>query len=786
MKTTMTPDEWAKKYRDEYGWNVLPALTKKKKPNLKSWTEWQGKFTDEALFNSWKFENIFLVLGDISNKTVEIDIDVPNVKLEDIFEDVDAAKKKVLISESSLGKKKIYAKAIQIKEFKDAKVSNEQVGTTDKGEPIYPHVECRGDRLGSVLPPSIHPNGTQYKWLNEKLPELREIDVEKLFITIVKRLREKYGYIPEKKEETTKGTLGEKKRKTRPRLCFMMSQNNGDSWSNKEGHDFRSAYAWELILCNYSDEEIYDAFKKHDEISGETYDEKITKKQVDGIRKKATYKWFCKTLQEKCGSIVNKYCEECSKREKEDNTLYVSTYPLPDGKHLEEIIFDGKPYFILYDSKTDTHEIVDDYLLDDVLIKPYVISEEMKGSVIIPDGVEEYGTTTDLLNSMNSFALEEYDPVDFPELYELSIDLCLTSWISPRWQRNMTEKFIPILNARGPSETGKKRFLTVTRWLTYHSLYALKTQRVPTLFRAIAPLEGTLVLDEADMGDSSLNAELVEFLNSRCDGVSIPRYSTDQKIVDWWKSFGLTILATRQGFTDDGLESRCTVMPTATTDNPEKYHLIPPMEWIEKGKKLQRQLLLFKLRHLNGEMPTQLMIPNISSFRVREALLIFQGLKDEDPSLLAKVEKLAKELQERIIKERAATPEGLLLNYIYSVLDDDESFPSIKKQSTNYAIYYIVKDQETKEEVQVPLTLGTVAKGLGNAFSPSELAKMWRGMQQDTFRMKRVGKKRYRGIILIKNIHRIEKIFPKYVVDYTKPLGLDRVDVNLDDYDKEG
>jgi hypothetical protein len=215
----------------------------------------------------------------------------------------------------------------------------------------------------------------------------------------------------------------------------------------------------------------------------------------------------------------------------------------------------------------------------------------------------------------------------------------------------MSEKFIPILNARGPSETGKKRFLTITRWLTYHSLYALKTIRVPTLFRAIAPLDGTLILDEADMNDSSLNNELVEFLNSRCDGVSIPRYSTDAKTTEWWKSFGLTIMATRAGFTDDGLESRCVVMPTATTDSPEKYHLIPPKDWTEKGRCLQRKLLLFKLRHIEGEMPTQLLISNVSSFRVRESLLIFQGLKEEDPRVLQKVERLARELQERIIKE---------------------------------------------------------------------------------------------------------------------------------------
>ena len=122
------------------------------------------------------------------------------------------------------------------------------------------------------------------------------------------------------------------------------------------------------------------------------------------------------------------------------------------------------------------------------------------------------------------------------------------------------------------------------------------------------------------------------------------------------------------------------------------------------------------------------------------------------------------------------------MNYVYSVLDDEDSHPSIKKQSTSYMIYYLIKDNETKDEVTVPLTIGTISRGLGNAFSSSEIAKMWRGMQQDTYRMKRVGKRRHRGILLIKNLNRLEKIFPKYVVDYVKPYGLGQIDVNLDTY----
>jgi len=406
----------------------------------------------------------------------------------------------------------------------------------------------------------------------------------------------------------------------------------------------------------------------------------------------------------------------------------------------------------------------------------------MKEAVIFPDGVEEYGTLLELQKEMDTFALEEYDPVDNKDLYGLHVLLSLTSWISPIWQRKSTEKFIPILNARGPSETGKKRYLTIQRWLTYHSLYGLKTNRVPTLFRAIAPIEGTLILDEADMNDSTLNAELVEFLNSRCDGVPIPRLNKDNNVVNWWKSFGLTILATRQGFSDDGLESRCVVMPTATTDNPSNYHLIPPKEWIEKGRQLQRKLLLFRLRHIKGEMPTQLILPNISSFRVRESLLIIQGLKDEDPALMPRVERLAKDLQERIIKERSASPEGLILNIVYNTLFDERTHLEVhglgyivvtevkKKKNPIDPIEEDPRTEDSQEEINYyPLTLKKISQSLGEAFSPSVIAKMWRGLNQDTVSLKKINNRSYRGVVLVKNVKRLDRIFPKYVVDYERP-----------------
>lgn len=775
MKTKYTIRDWLYYYRNTHGINTLPAKLGEKYPCLKEYKKYHSEFTDDEHQEKWlqegKYNNIIGVLGKISNNIGEIDIDVPDIQLEDIFSDVEEAKKKLWIAESSMGKKKIYFKDDKLGKLKDETVSNNRYTQLD-GKLKYPHVEYRTDGFVTVLPPSIHKDSRQpYQWLNldenNKLPELQGIESKKLYEKIVGKLRTKFDY---KEPEKIKKSNIVKKRRGRPRPCFVCGHDNGDAWENGAGHQFRVACVAELIVKNYTDEQIHEFFETHDNNSGETYDYEKTQKQIDFARDTGQHPWKCETIQEKCKGIVAQYCIDCnkSKGEKKDDTLYVCSYDIGDNKYLEEIYREGKEQFVLYDKATDSWKYINEYEQNGFVIKPIHI--DSGNSLILPDDLEEYDSLSELKADMLEFALEEYDPVDNKDIFKLICNIFLTSWISPEWQKNLPEKFIPIINPRGGSETGKKRVLTIARWLTYHSIYGLKTNRVPTLFRAISKWKGTLILDEADMKDSAMDNELVEYLNSRADGVSIVRYSTDKKDVEWFYSFGLTVMATRKGFVDDGLESRCTVMPTMATEEPEEYNLIPPKKWLEKGKRLQRKLLLFKLRHMDGEMPNQLTIPKIKSFRVRESLLILEGLKKEDPSIMKDIPLLAKKMEERIIKERAGCPEGLILNSIYHFLTDPKT--SLEAHGLGYvAIKKIEKRENGNEPIQEkkPLTLKKIALSLGNTFSSSSIARYWRGFNQDILQQKRVDSKRHTGLILLKKLHRLDKIFPKYIPDYDTP-----------------
>lgn len=500
-------------------------------------------------------------------------------------------------------------------------------------------------------------------------------------------------------------------------------------------------------------------------------------------------------------------------KKKRKRVTYISSLALPDDIYLEEILQDGKPVFVVYNKKADTWTIEKKVKVDKITYKPIPVTKNLLKSLIIPDGIEEYGTLTDLRKEMHNFALDEYDPVDSKPMYLLIIDLLLTSWISPDWQENMAEKFIPVINARGGSETGKKRFLTVTRWLTYHSRYILKTDRIPSIYRCLMPWNATLIMDEADLKDSKLDNELVQFINSRCDGVGLPRYNTKTQKIDDIYSFGLTIMATRTTFSDDGITSRCVVMPTTATDNPKDYDLIPSKEWLERGKVLQRKLILFKLRHIDGKMPIQLLIEGISSFRVRESLLILQGLKDEDPTLMKHIVELAKQMQEQAIIERSASPDGMVLNVVYNFLKDPAT--KLEKWKGSYIPICTIEKKPKKEKkkndkkkedendeiieddepIRIALTLKQISNTLNKEIWNEAISKIWRtSFHQGVISQKMIDKKRFLGTIQILHLEKLHKIFPKYVPDYNLPVcmeiemgeqeNLDLGDLDYGDFDE--
>ena len=176
----MDVNKWAWFYHEQ-GFNIIPLKEKDKRPNIEKWKEWQTKDQTKEQIQKWidekVFQNIGIICGHISNDLVVIDIDRQGI-LEKLGLKIEKIKeKRHWVVRTGRGYH-IYCK------------HNENPGDLVKDDEL--HIEYRANGGYVVAPPSIHPNGSEYRFLYDETPEtLKEIeeeDVKKVFRDMQKRL----------------------------------------------------------------------------------------------------------------------------------------------------------------------------------------------------------------------------------------------------------------------------------------------------------------------------------------------------------------------------------------------------------------------------------------------------------------------------------------------------------------------------------------------------------------------------------------------------------------------
>ena len=740
--------EAALRYLD-LGLSVIPIKAMAKTPDLTKWQPYQKRRPTREEVKAWFEEpgqNVAVVCGAVSGGLVVLDYDDPRAfrySWPKGGPGGETLENETLVAETSRGVH-VY---IHLKGGEGAKSRSWR---RHGGAKRFLPLDFQGEGRYAVAPPSIHPSGKAYRFLGEAR-KLLEVSLRNLEETIDRRAEEW------------------------PAVSLVL-----DAWTEGNRHQLTLGLAKVLrYKFDFGEERVEDIVRRLCAAAGDEEVQDRLRAVRDTLRKgpeeTAARGWLGEGIY---GALLALFPKRKGKKQ-EDETRYLTFAELPDGRFAEEILTAEGEAFMLYDPARDEAETVPELRLDGEIVKPLPVDETLRrgGAIILPDGVEEYGSTRDLLDEMEALALEVFDPGKETAMLQMWARGGLVSWIlGPLFEGGM-EKYASIFPTLGPSESGKGRLLSVCRFWFYRSLFFLKTTRVPSLFRAIAPWSGTLVLDEADIRNSMEAAEFVQFLNARAVGSVIPRFSTEVGDNVYFLSFGNTALAIRRPYSDDGFNSRSVPLRAEATPKND-LPLLPPREWAEKGRTLQRKLLLWRFRHLakiqRGELrvPTYLDIPGVRSFRVREAFLVLRALGEEEPRLIEDMEAIAQELDRRLVAERAAAPEGLILNVVYGVLDDDGV--EVAFQETAYRIDRIIVPSQGEERgpVQEPLTLRYVSDALGKAFSPSQISAYWRGLGQEVKPQVRLGKRKWRGALLVKDVPRLDREFSKYVVGAESKIGV--------------
>lgn len=445
---------------------------------------------------------------------------------------------------------------------------------------------------------------------------------------------------------------------------------------------------------------------------------------------------------------------------------------LPDGRFAEEILLPAGPAFLVYTPDPESWRVAPTVTVEGEEVFPRPIEPGLRDSLMVPSGVDEYADTETLIRDAERWALEAYDPRKEGPIFRLWVRLAIASWLLDAFYPRGSDRYAPVLPAVGPPESGKGRLLLVSRFLTYRSLYMLKTTRVPSIFRALEGWNGTLILDEADLSSSTEASEFVEFLNARAYGVPIIRYSSDSNRMTYFQSFGLTVLAIRKSYLDAGFNSRTIPLRAELTDKSSEIDLVASKEWIERGRALQRRLLLWRLRHLAAvragtvRLPSRVSFPKVEGFRVRAAVLPLLALGTAEPVLSRDLAALVAEIQVRLTVERADSPEGILLGHVYDRLGS-EGF-TLVREGRGHAIEERRTETSGAEgpvNFQTPLTLRGVSENLGRELSSRDVSRLWRAVGQEIKARVRRPERLYSGVLLVTDPERLDREFRRFVPD---------------------
>lgn len=248
------------------------------------------------------------------------------------------------------------------------------------------------------------------------------------------------------------------------------------------------------------------------------------------------------------------------------------------------------------------------------------------GCVLLPSDVGDFGDKGDLVAAVQAF-LHRY--VDLSPSFELvAAHYVLLTWVYD------ASSDLPYLRFRGDYGTGKTRALLAVGSLCYKPFFASGASTVSPIFHIQDAFQGTLVLDEADFRFSDQTAELVKVLNNGTTrGLPVLRTMTNKNRElnpTAFRVFGPKIVAMREGFSDQALESRFITEETGGHAVRADVPIHLPPAFAEEARELRNRLLAwrFAARRTIASEPARL--PPELSPRAKQSTLSLASIIDDE------------------------------------------------------------------------------------------------------------------------------------------------------------
>lgn len=497
---------------------------------------------------------------------------------------------------------------------------------------------------------------------------------------------------------------------------------------------------------------------------------------------------------ESCGVLISgdvKKCPKCGAKVGE-KVKYIARPTIVGPNFIAEEIWDRKsaPKYMVYHFNENKFEEASEIDLGEtdlhdrkIIYVPVENDALRKGLVLVPRTAVEADFKS-LFAEADDFALSCYDPCGKDALVKLLVRVSVASWfldrfvVDPLVEVAGAGKFVPILAIRGPSQSGKNRLAFVLRLLSYRPYFEMSTYRIPSIYRPLDLWQGTLVLDEADMPNTTEKSEFIHFLNCRAYGTPISRQDPQRaKCTHVFANFGLTILTQRRQFDDNATESRCIPFYSEATE--KQLPTVETDEMLKKGVGLQDKLLFLRMElYQKVVIDKSAWLEGISDPRLNASMLPLIALSKHEPSVYEVVVETVKEVERLKVEEKSTSGDGLVVNYLWDKIKDGLF------ERWNSPVYYVllkrqiirekVDGTEHEREIKEALTTTKLAKIY--RWTPSWTRKVVKGLKlakEGLPDFVKVGGKSAR-VIFFEPL-KLEKRLREFVVDYTPTDLLERM-----------
>lgn len=414
-----------------------------------------------------------------------------------------------------------------------------------------------------------------------------------------------------------------------------------------------------------------------------------------------------------------------------------------------------------------------------------ILQEDKNDAVKFPPEPIEYGTEIELYKEMKNFihTFMELKPED-----EIILSLyVLKSSIFDA----LKDTSFPFIHILAPYGKGKSRLLTVLCEITLYGFYSVDIKSAA--LKRISDLYGApLFVDEKGRMDNDLAA----ILNGKYNANAIVLNANNEiqqgfSAIIGYRIYGPLVLAGRTPFRDDAIESKSFQInmdfELTREDVPRKIKGFLLDEFTERARNIRGKLLSFRVKWHDGinkiESSEFLKIyEKHTEPRLFEVISFFEDLLEIIPEIKSEIGEVLKIQILRNAQVAAETPNGIIANEVFTLMDSDESVDSYIIGGKTYSGIYLsaIYDEIGSDYAR---QTGKILSALGLKTDRPRITRSRKGSDEKDQEFT----KRY-SMVRIPEAKKLNELKSRYDVEFVNAklstLGLGQQSI-LDDEDEE-